>query len=288
MSDHTEDALHDPAAEVVETCRDLIRMDTSNYGDEEGPGERKAAEYVATLLDEVGIESRLYESEPGRTSLVAHWGGTPGDKPGLLLHGHLDVVPAAAEDWQVDPFSGEIRDGYLWGRGAVDMKDFDAMLLSVVRARTRAGRVPDAADRALLHRRRGGRRPQGRRGDRRAAPRGARALHRGGQRGRRLLGHHPRPPDVPHRGRREGHGLDAAHRPGQGRARVDDQPRERDHRAVRGRGPDRCLRVAGPADPDHEGAARLRRGDGRHRGDAGQRGGAGGGVRHRDPHARRP
>ncbi len=143
MSDHTEDPLHDPAAEVVETCRDLIRMDTSNYGDEDGPGERKAAEYVATLLDEVGIESRLYESEPGRTSLVAHWGGTPGDKPGLLLHGHLDVVPAAAEDWQVDPFSGEIRDGYLWGRGAVDMKDFDAMLLSVVRARTRAGRIPE-------------------------------------------------------------------------------------------------------------------------------------------------
>ena len=145
-----------------------------------------------------------------------------------------------------------------------------------------------AADRALLHRGRGGRRPQGRRGDRRAAPRGARALHRGGQRGRRLLGHHPRPPDVPHRGRREGHGLDAADRAGQGRARVDDQPGERDHPALRGGGPDRCLRVAGPADPDHEGAARLRRRDGRHRGDAGQRGGAGGGVRHGDPHARRP
>jgi acetylornithine deacetylase/succinyl-diaminopimelate desuccinylase-like protein len=138
----------DPVAEVGEVCRDQIRMGTSNYGDETGPGERKAAEHVAALLDEVGIESELFESEPGRTSLVAHWGGgsagtsgtaTPG---ALLLHGHLDVVPAAAEDWQVDPFSGEIRDGYLWGRGAVDMKDFDAMLLSVVRARTRAGAVP--------------------------------------------------------------------------------------------------------------------------------------------------
>ena len=62
---------------------------------------------------------------------------------GLLLHGHLDVVPAAAEDWQVDPFSGEIQDGYVWGRGAVDMKDFDAMLLSVVRDRQRTGRVPE-------------------------------------------------------------------------------------------------------------------------------------------------
>ena len=66
--------------------------------------------------------------------MVARWGGADRGPTGLLLHGHLDVVPAAAEDWQVDPFSGEIHDGYLWGRGAVDMKDFDAMLLSVVRA----------------------------------------------------------------------------------------------------------------------------------------------------------
>lgn len=142
MANDREDLPYDPTAEVVELCRDLIRIDTTNYGDDSGPGERKAAEYVATLLDEVGIETTVVESEPGRTSVLAHW-GTPGDAPGLLLHGHLDVVPAAAEDWQVDPFSGEIRDGYVWGRGAVDMKDFDAMLLSVVRARTRAGRLPD-------------------------------------------------------------------------------------------------------------------------------------------------
>ncbi len=137
----TPDPRHDPAGEVVELCRELIRIDTSNYGDQEGPGERKAAEYVATLLDDVGISSELYEPTPGRTSVVARWGGSEGDA--LLLHGHLDVVPAAAEDWQVDPFAGEIRDGYVWGRGAVDMKDFDAMLLSVVRARARAGRVPE-------------------------------------------------------------------------------------------------------------------------------------------------
>jgi acetylornithine deacetylase/succinyl-diaminopimelate desuccinylase-like protein len=154
MSEHTEtpakDPAHDPAGEVVDLCRDLIRIDTSNYGDEDGPGERKAAEYVAGLLDEVGITSELYESLPGRTSVVARWGGTARSGGGgtsgpgsLLLHGHLDVVPAAAEDWQVDPFSGEIQDGYVWGRGAVDMKDFDAMLLSVVRARARAGRVPE-------------------------------------------------------------------------------------------------------------------------------------------------
>ncbi|HET7688912.1 MAG TPA: M20/M25/M40 family metallo-hydrolase [Nocardioidaceae bacterium] len=132
---------YDPSAEVVEICRDLIRIDTTNPGDGSGPGERKAAEYVAGLLDEVGISSEIYESEPGRATLVARWGGTTGEP--LLLHGHLDVVPAQAEDWRVDPFSGEIADGYLWGRGAVDMKDFDAMVLSLVRARARAGAAPE-------------------------------------------------------------------------------------------------------------------------------------------------
>lgn len=134
---------YDPAAEVVSLCRELIRIDTTNYGDGSGPGERAAAERVAELLDEVGIGSELIETAPGRTNVVARWGGSQGeDGGGLLLHGHLDVVPAAAEDWQVHPFSGEIQDGYVWGRGAVDMKDFDAMLLSVVRQRARAGAVP--------------------------------------------------------------------------------------------------------------------------------------------------
>jgi acetylornithine deacetylase/succinyl-diaminopimelate desuccinylase-like protein len=131
---------YDPAAEVVEICSDLIGIDTSNFGDEPGPGERKAAEHVAQLLDEVGIAVDVVESEPGRTSLVARWGGDAGEP--VLLHGHLDVVPAAPEDWSVHPFSGEVRDGVVWGRGAVDMKDFDAMLLSTVRARARAGQVP--------------------------------------------------------------------------------------------------------------------------------------------------
>jgi acetylornithine deacetylase/succinyl-diaminopimelate desuccinylase-like protein len=144
MSDERAVA-YDPAAEVVEICRDLIRIDTSNYGDDSGPGERKAAEHVAGLLAEVGMEPEILEAAPGRTSLVARWGrtggaGDSGDR--LLIHGHLDVVPAQSSDWQVDPFSGELRDGYLWGRGAVDMKDFDAMLLSVVRARARGGAVP--------------------------------------------------------------------------------------------------------------------------------------------------
>ncbi|MFD0808189.1 M20/M25/M40 family metallo-hydrolase [Nocardioides caeni] len=131
-------------SEVVDVCRELIRIDTSNHGDGEGPGERKAAEYVATLLDEVGIAAEVVETAPGRANVLARWGGDSGARSdALLLHGHLDVVPAAAEDWQVHPFSGEVRDGYVWGRGAVDMKDFDAMLLSVVRERQRTGRIPE-------------------------------------------------------------------------------------------------------------------------------------------------
>ncbi|MCZ4498847.1 MAG: dapE 4 [Marmoricola sp.] len=141
MPESSQPASYDPAAEVVEICSDLIAIDTSNYGDQEGPGERKAAEHVAALLDEVGISVEVFESEPGRTSLIGRWGGNVGDP--VLLHGHLDVVPAAAADWSVPPFAGEVSNGMVWGRGAVDMKDFDAMLLSSIRARARAGQVPD-------------------------------------------------------------------------------------------------------------------------------------------------
>jgi acetylornithine deacetylase/succinyl-diaminopimelate desuccinylase-like protein len=133
-----------PEAEVVELCQDLIKIDTSNFGSEPGPGERVAAERVAELLDEVGIASQLLEPQPGRTSVVAHWEpeGVDTSISPLLVHGHLDVVPANADDWSVPPFSGELVDGYIWGRGAVDMKDFDAMVLSVVRARASAGAPP--------------------------------------------------------------------------------------------------------------------------------------------------
>ena len=215
---------YDPAGEVVEVCRDLIRFDTSNYGDEDGPGERKAAEHVAALLDEVGIEATLIEGEPGRTNVIAQWGGTSGGGDGLLLHGHLDVVPAAAEDWQVHPFSGEIRDGFVWGRGAIDMKDFDAMVLSVVRARTRAGARARPADHAVLHRRRGGRRAPRGPAPRRGPPRPAGALHRGIGRGRRVQHHGAWPPALPGRGGREGHGLGPADGPRARRPRLDGQP----------------------------------------------------------------
>ena len=128
--------------EVVSICRDLIRINTTNPGDHSGPGERKAAEYVAGLLSEVGLAPAVLESHPRRTSLVARMEGADRSKPGLLIHGHLDVVPANASDWREDPFGGEIADGCVWGRGAVDMKDMDAMMLAVVRQRLRDNRKP--------------------------------------------------------------------------------------------------------------------------------------------------
>lgn len=131
-----------PEDEVVDICRDLIRIDTSNYGDSSGPGERKAAEYVAGLLDDVGLDVTLVESAPGRASVVTRVAGADPARPALLVHGHLDVVPAQASDWQVDPFAGEVRDGCLWGRGAVDMKDMDAMILAAVRGLVRSGTPP--------------------------------------------------------------------------------------------------------------------------------------------------
>jgi acetylornithine deacetylase/succinyl-diaminopimelate desuccinylase-like protein len=128
--------------EVAALCSDLIRIDTTNPGDNSGPGERRAAEHVAALLAEVDLEPVLLESDPGRASVVARVAGEDRDRPALLIHGHLDVVPADAADWQVHPFSGEVTDGYVWGRGAVDMKDMDAMILAVIRQRLREGRRP--------------------------------------------------------------------------------------------------------------------------------------------------
>jgi acetylornithine deacetylase/succinyl-diaminopimelate desuccinylase-like protein len=131
------------ADEVTGICRDLLRIDTTNTGDPRTTvGERVAAEYVAAKLGEAGIEVELHESAPKRANLVARIPGADRSRGALLVHGHLDVVPADASEWSVDPFSGEEKDGYLWGRGAIDMKDFDAMMLAVVRDWSRTGYVP--------------------------------------------------------------------------------------------------------------------------------------------------
>ncbi len=132
----------DPQEEVVELCRDLIRFESVNDGTGRGKGEREAAEHVAGLLAEVGLEPQVFESAQNRTSVVARMEGEDRSRPALLIHGHLDVVPAEPKEWTYDPFAGEIADGMLWGRGAVDMLDMDAMTLAVVRDRMRTGRKP--------------------------------------------------------------------------------------------------------------------------------------------------
>src|SRR5262249_55157535 len=128
--------------EVGAVGSDLIRSDTAQTGDHPGPGERAAAEHVAALLSEVGLEPTLLESHPGRASVVARIEGEDSSRPALLMHGHLDVVPADPDAWRVHPFSGEISDGLVCGRGAVDMEDMYAMILAVVRERLREGGRP--------------------------------------------------------------------------------------------------------------------------------------------------
>src|ERR1700733_12790413 len=128
-------------AEVVRFAAELIRLDTSNRGGGDCK-ERPAAEYVAERLAEVGYQPELLESAPGRANTVVRIEGTDRNAPALLLHGHLDVVPAEPTDWSVPPFSGEVRDGVLWGRGAVDMKNADAVILAVVREWARTGWQP--------------------------------------------------------------------------------------------------------------------------------------------------
>ncbi|WP_347030970.1 M20/M25/M40 family metallo-hydrolase [Brevibacterium paucivorans] len=131
------------ASEVVQLCQDLIRFDTQNWGEGKANPERITADYIAEKLAEVGVESQIFESAPGRANLFARIPGKNPDRPALVVHGHTDVVPADASEWSVDPFEAVIKDGCVWGRGAVDMKDMDAMIVAGVRALVRNNVQPD-------------------------------------------------------------------------------------------------------------------------------------------------
>ncbi|AKD97896.1 hypothetical protein XU06_15000 [Rhodococcus erythropolis] len=131
-------------AEVVELVSSLIRFDTSNTGElETTKGERACAEWVAAQLQEVGYETEYVESgAPGRGNVFARLKGAESGRGALMLHGHLDVVPAEPADWSVHPFAGTVQDGYVWGRGAVDMKDMVGMILAIARQFKAEGVVP--------------------------------------------------------------------------------------------------------------------------------------------------
>jgi acetylornithine deacetylase/succinyl-diaminopimelate desuccinylase-like protein len=123
-------------------ARDLIRFDTTNYGEGRSEGETEAAEYLGAHLERLGLRPQYFDSEPGRTSVIARVEGADRTKPALIVHGHTDVVPADPANWSVDPFEGIIRDGMLWGRGAVDMKDMDAMIVTALGDILESGRQP--------------------------------------------------------------------------------------------------------------------------------------------------
>jgi acetylornithine deacetylase/succinyl-diaminopimelate desuccinylase-like protein len=139
--------LPDAEAEVLDLVSDLVRIDSTNYGDGSGPGEAEAAEYVEARLREVGYDPERFSCGPRRDGVVVRIPGADPSRGALLVHGHLDVVPAQAGDWSVGPFEAELRDDLgvemLWGRGAVDMKDMCGMTLATVRSWARNGVRPE-------------------------------------------------------------------------------------------------------------------------------------------------
>ncbi|MEJ2859556.1 M20/M25/M40 family metallo-hydrolase [Actinomycetospora flava] len=130
--------------EVVTLTSELIQIDSQNTGElATTTGEAEAAAYVDAKLREVGYETEVIESgAPGRHNVFARLKGADPDRPALLVHGHLDVVPFDESEWSVHPLSGSVQDGYVWGRGAVDMKDMDAMILALARQFKAEGTVP--------------------------------------------------------------------------------------------------------------------------------------------------
>jgi len=134
---------HEELSETARIARDLIRFDTSNCGNGVANSETEAAHYVGDYLAAMGLDVTYIDSEPGRTSVITRVAGANPELPALVVHGHLDVVPVDPDAWSVDPFAGEIRDGMLWGRGAVDMKDMDAMILTALREMHDTGQKPN-------------------------------------------------------------------------------------------------------------------------------------------------
>jgi acetylornithine deacetylase/succinyl-diaminopimelate desuccinylase-like protein len=122
------------AEEAVDLLRRFIRIDTTNP-----PGsEHLAADFLQAVLGAEGISSQRFDSAPGRTNLVADLTADSDEKPLILLH-HTDVVPVEADQWSVPPFEGLMRDGYVWGRGALDMKGMAVLELMTVLTLKRLG-----------------------------------------------------------------------------------------------------------------------------------------------------
>src|SRR5690606_28114832 len=130
--------------EALDIVRSLIRIESVNTGDPAtiGDGETRAAEFVRHRLVEAGITGELVEPHPGRASFVARIPGTDPAAGALLVHAHLDTVPVDGQEWTHPPFGAEIHDGELYGRGAVDMKNFAGVVVAVLRHFARSGTRP--------------------------------------------------------------------------------------------------------------------------------------------------
>ncbi|HQJ34932.1 MAG TPA: M20/M25/M40 family metallo-hydrolase [Rhodoglobus sp.] len=132
----------EPLEETARIAQELIRFDTTNFGEGRSNGETDAAEYLGALLEQLDLVPEYVDAATGRTSVIARVEGADRTKPALVVHGHTDVVPADPTNWTVDPFGGVIRDGLLWGRGAVDMKNMDAMIIAALQDILGAGKRP--------------------------------------------------------------------------------------------------------------------------------------------------
>jgi len=130
--------------EVVALLRAMVGFDTTNWGRGRSRGETPLARWVVGQLRAVGFEPLLLArpDAPERANVVLRVRGTDPALPGLVVHAHLDVVPAEPADWSVDPFAGTVADGYVWGRGASDMKDMAAMTLATLLHWGRTGTRP--------------------------------------------------------------------------------------------------------------------------------------------------
>ncbi|HEY5109994.1 MAG TPA: M20/M25/M40 family metallo-hydrolase, partial [Acidimicrobiales bacterium] len=121
------------AAEATDLLQHLIRNGCVNDGTPGSGQEERSADILQNYLEGSGVELETYEPAPGRTSLVAKLAGTDPDAPSLTLLGHTDVVPANPDDWTHDPFGGELIDGEVWGRGAIDMLNLTTTMATGIR-----------------------------------------------------------------------------------------------------------------------------------------------------------
>ena len=241
-------------AEVVGLCQDLIRIESINYGDGSGPGERATAEYVAASLSEVGLSTEIIESDPGRASVVTRIKGADSSRGGAADPRPPRRRPGCSRtSGRHPPFAAEIAEDCVWGRGAVDMKDMDAMILALVRS----GPAPAGSPRATsCWPSSPTRRPVVPRA-RATSSTTTRTLFEGCTEAISEVGGFSitvaAQRALRDRDRAEGHGLDAADRARPRRARVDDRRGQRRHRAVRGGRPHRRPPLPGPHHQDRAG-----------------------------------